>query len=188
MRLPERRARRSWTVIRAIAALALASASAHAATVSPALVSTAPWWEKVTVTVAGDGKPQTCRFESSRERAPKDCEVVNSASASAEATGSKEQYTRITFERRFSPGAAPDAGDLQTGDTLLGRQVMALAIDAKGAVTGCQIVATGGDMTPEYGCKEATAERFQASAPKASGGDRAAYLTIIVYGHAEHIV
>ena len=45
---------------------------------------------------------------------------------------------------------------------------MALAIDSAGSVKGCKIVATGGDMTPDYGCKEATAERFEASAAKAA--------------------
>jgi hypothetical protein len=178
-------------VIHAIAALALASAASAAAAASQpqTLVSNAPWWEKVTVTVAGDGNPQACRFESSLKAGSDDCEVVGTAAGASEGSGSKGEYTRITFERRFSPGRVPDAGNLQPGDTLLGRQVMALAIDGSGAVKGCEIVAQSGDMAPEYGCKEAAAERFQASATTdGKAAPRAAYMTIIVYGHAEHIV
>jgi len=57
-------------VIRSLALVALlaTSAQAIAATISPkaepALSSTAPWWEKVTVTIAGDGK-SNCRYETS---------------------------------------------------------------------------------------------------------------------------
>ena len=65
---------------------------------------------------------------------------------------------------------------------------MALAIDSAGSVKGCKIVATGGDMTPDYGCKEATAERFEASAAKAASAGREGVMTILVYGHAEHVV
>jgi hypothetical protein len=66
---------------------------------------------------------------------------------------------------------------------LLGKQVMALAIDAAGAVKGCKVVATGGEMTPEYGCTEAQTERFDtvASAP------RQGFMTVLVYGHEEHV-
>ena len=53
-------------MLRMIAALGLASAATLAtAAVSTAsnLDSKAPWWEKVTVTISGDGQPQGCRFE-----------------------------------------------------------------------------------------------------------------------------
>ncbi len=50
----------------------------------------------------------------------------------------RAKLTRITFERRFDPGAAKPKADLATGDTLLGGQMMALAIDPKGSVKGCQ--------------------------------------------------
>ena len=96
--------------------------------------------------------------------AGKSCDVSsNQASIGKSGSGSKEEYTRITFERRFTPDALPTKGDLQTGDTLLGGQVMALAIDSRGHVNNCRIVAASGDMRPEYGCDEATAERFDAS-------------------------
>ena len=65
---------------------------------------------------------------------------------------------------------------------------MALAIDGAGTVKGCHIVVRSGDMTPEYGCKEATAERFEASARTAQGKVTAGFMTILVYGHAEHVV
>jgi hypothetical protein len=186
-------------VIRAIAALALLTASSVTlatttktapASASDALVSSTPWWERITVTIAGDGQSHSCRFESSLDpTAAKDCDVVGSeAAAMPGGSGAKDQYTRISFERRFTPGAQPASGDLQLGDTLLGRQVMALAIDAGGAVKGCKILAASGVMTPDYGCKEASAERFQASAAKASDSAREGTMTILVYGHAEHVV
>jgi hypothetical protein len=167
-----------------IAALAISAASAAAATTSPALDSSAPWWERVTVTVDGHGKPQGCKYESSLAGNPsQNCDVEGNSAAVAK-TGNADELTRITFERRFSPGG-PDSGALQTGDTLLGRQVLALAIDAKGSVSGCKIVAESGDMTPDYGCKEAQGERFQSSAAKAPA--KQGYMTILVYGHAEHV-
>jgi hypothetical protein len=140
------------------------------------------------VTLSGDGEPQSCRFESSLgpDKA-KDCEVAGSQASMAEKGGAKDEYTRITFERRFTPGVQPAPGDLAVGDRLLGRQVMALAIDPEGAVKGCRIVARSGAMTPDYGCEEASAERFKASAP-AGGAARQGTMTILVYGHAEHVV
>jgi hypothetical protein len=181
-------------VIRAIAAMALISASAHSLAAStskaePALSSSIPWWEKVTVTIAGDGKPQACRYESSIDpKAAKDCDVTGSQAAMAESSGSKSDLTRITFERRFTPGALPASAELQPGDTLLGRQVMTLAIDPAGSVKGCKIVATSGDMTPDYSCKDAAAEKFEAIAAKTAANGREGVMTILVYGHAEHVV
>ena len=179
-------------MIRAIAALALLSATAALA--APAvqstdtLSSTAAWWEKVTVTISGDGKAQSCRFESSlKPNNAQSCEVTGSQAAMG-GSGSKGEYTRITFERRFRPGAQPDAGDVQPGDTLLGRQVMALAIDGAGSVKHCKIVASSGAMTPDYGCEEASTERFEAKATKASAVLTEAFMTILVYGHSEHMV
>jgi len=177
-------------VFRAIAALALASASTHA---SPTLTSSAPWWEKVTVTVTDDGKTQSCHYESSLRSSPdQDCSVssVSASATSAQPASVKDGYTRITFERRFMPGAAPVAAALQPGEKLLGGQVMALAIDPKGAVRNCRVVSTSGSVTPQYGCDEAAAERFDASAvtARARAPEREGYMTILVYGHSEHVV
>lgn len=178
-------------MFRAIAVLSLASAASLATAATPnlsTLNSTAPWWERVTVTISGDGQPQACKFESSlRPGDAKSCDVVASAGASAKLSGAKDQYTRITFERRFSPGAQT-AAEPPAGDMLLGQQVMALAIGAKGTVEGCRIVAVSGAMRPDYGCKEASAERFQASARSAGAATREGYMTILVYGHSEHVV
>jgi hypothetical protein len=192
--LSERRARRSDYVIRFISALALASFAAAAAATAATkpddtLVSNAAWWEKVTVTIAGD-KAQSCHFVSSlRPNDTENCSVSGDQTAMAKGSGSKDELTRITFERRFTPGAKPDAGNLETGDTFLGGQVMALAIDGAGSVKACQVVAESGSMKPEYGCDEASAEQFEASV----GGQhkqsaRIGYMTILVYGHAEHMV
>jgi hypothetical protein len=176
-------------VFRAIAALALASAaSAHS---SPTLNSTAAWWERVTVLVADNGQAQSCRYESSLQPSGgKDCTVDGSEAATAKSTGAKNQFTRLTFERRFSPGAKPALDSLQPGETLLGGRVMALAIDAKGAVKNCQVVATSGSVTPQYSCADLEAERFEASVggAHASASPREGYMSIIVYGHSEHVV
>lgn len=151
------------------------------------LLSNAAWWEKVTVTVSGDGKPQSCLYQSSLKGASTDCDVGTSVAAMSEASSasSKGEVTRITFERRFTPGM-PAKADMQVGDTLLGGQMMALAIDGRGEVRNCKIVATSGDLQPGYGCNEAQAERFQASAPR--GPEHQGYMTILVYGHSEHMV
>ncbi|MFL6722258.1 MAG: hypothetical protein ACJ8FT_10725 [Sphingomonas sp.] len=185
----ERDTRWSEPVFRAIAALALASASAHSAAT---LTSTGPWWERVTVLVTDDGEPQSCHYESSFQPAGgKDCSVVKSQAAAASSAGAKDQFTRITFERRFSPGAKPDAEPLQAGETLLGGRVMALAIDANGAVKDCQIVATSGSVAPQYGCDELAGERFEASVGgvhNRAAAAREGYMSVLVYGHSEHVV
>ena len=169
--------------------LASATATAAATTDEDTLKSSAPWWEKVVVTIAGDGKAQSCTFESSlRPNAAQKCSVSGSQAALGKTSGSKEEFTRITFERRFSPTGKPDAGDLHPGDTFLGGQVMALAIDARGAVKACEIVAASGAMKPDYGCDEASAEKFEASTTKDPASARIGYMTIIVYGHSEHLV
>src|SRR5947209_14732721 len=68
-------------VFRAIAALALASATAHAST-STTLSSSAPWWERVTVTVTGDGQPRSCRYETSLQpSAAQHCDVSDDQAA-----------------------------------------------------------------------------------------------------------
>lgn len=182
-------------MIRALAVLALLSSSipsiaaAPAKAAEPKLNPAAPWWEKVTVTIAGDGKTQSCRFESSVSDS-KDCDVTGDPKAlGADGSAPKAQFTRLTFERRFEPGAAVAVeSGIATGDTLLGRQVLALAIDSTGAVKGCRIVARSGDMTPEYGCKDAAAERFKASAPRTGDDGHEGMMTILVYGHEEHWV
>jgi hypothetical protein len=181
--------------VRKIAALILASAAgalaaAASASTPSTLVSSAPWWEKITVTLSGDGKAQACHYESSLKPAnSENCNVASSPAATVtKASEAKGEVTRITFERRFTPGAAPAKPDLKPGDTLLGGQVLALAIDPKGAVKDCRIVAASGAMRPDYSCDDASAERFQASVGGAKTAERDGYMTIIVYGHSEHMV
>ena len=176
-----------------LAALFVASAAvatAAAGSASDTLVSSSPWWEKVTVTIGGDGKPESCRYETSlKPTASQYCDVASSQAAMVtKASESKGEVTKITFERRFDPGTAPTKANLQTGDTLLGGQMMALAIDPRGSVKGCRIVAQSGTMQPAYGCDDAQAERFQASVGGAPKDVRDGYMTVLVYGHSEHMV
>jgi hypothetical protein len=45
-------------------------------------------------------------------------------------------------------------------------------------------------VTPNFGCCAAGAERLEASAgtPRAAASDREGFMTVLVYGHSEHIV
>jgi len=164
-----------------IAALVLAPSQIAA---TPPLAAS-DWWEKVTVTLTGDGKPQACTYEASAQsKSSADCDVVGGGSRgfAAKAGGAQGQLTRITFERRFHSGITLPAAALHPGDTLLGREVMKLAIDAGGKVSGCKVVSTAGEMTPDYGCAEASTERFEASAATREG-----FMTITIYGHNENV-
>lgn len=181
--------------MRKIAALILASAAgalaaAASASSTDTLVSASPWWEKITVTLSGDGNPESCRYETSLKPADaEDCDMASSPAAMAtKASESKGEVTRITFERRFSPSRAATEPAMKPGDTLLGGQVMALAIDPRGAVKDCRVVAQSGSIRPDYSCDDAAAERFQASVGGAKTAERDGYMTILVYGHSEHMV
>lgn len=186
-----------------LAAMGLPLAAAQAATQSPAqqspappaaeapakepavLESAVPWWERVTVVVDHEGKQQSCRYETNLKRADT-CDEAMAASVRAGGKGHPGQYSKVTFERRFSPGGKLDAGRLEPGDVLLGRQVMYLTFDAAGAVESCKVVATGGDVPPAYGCDDAKKEQFRARA-SAGQAARQAFMTILAYGHTEHI-
>jgi len=158
-----------------------------AATESVVLESSMPWWEKITVTVDDKGKQQSCRYESSlSDSGAQSCATEMAYSVQAGIRGETGTYSRVTFERRFSPGGRLDSGKLHPGDTLLGRQVMFLTFDADGAIESCKVVATAGDAAPAYDCDEAKKEQFRAQA-SAEPGSRQAFLTILAYGHSEQI-
>lgn len=175
-----------------IAALVVCSAAASVAVAAtsadPMLASNSPWWEKVTVTMNGDGAPQACSYETSLEpNAAERCDLDSAPASLTKASTHDGSVTRITFERRFTPGSAPVKAKLSTGDTLLGGQVMALDIDKLGKVRGCKIVAQSGAMKPEYSCADAAAERFEASLGTGQSPERQGYMSVIVYGHSEHM-
>jgi hypothetical protein len=180
------RARRTVNVLR-LAALSLAAAIPSAsAPAAPA--AGAPWWEKVTYTISGDGAQQSCRYETNIGPGAIDaCDGGPSESILAAATGVSGAYTNITIERRFTPVGQPHPPALHPGDTLLGGLVMMLDIDGAGAVRDCQMLAASGDLRPSYGCEEARAERFEASAARAAPDVQSGFLTITVYGHQGHL-
>jgi hypothetical protein len=165
---------------------------AAATTTAPAeeaLESATPWWEKITVTVDDKGQQASCRYETSALGAAA-CEPSMAASIrSSGKDGIRGVYKKVTFERRFSPGAATlDAGKLSPGDMLLGRSVMYLTIDARGAIESCKVVATSGDSPPAYDCDAVKKEQFKAAAGAGSAGaSQAAFLTVLAYGHTESI-
>ena len=173
-------------MLRWIVPLFLAAAPAVAS--SPGL-SVGSWWEKITIVMTNEGKAQGCTYQTNLAAPPaQDCKVVGANGAAVQPTSAKGQYSRITFERRFNPGAAADETVMQPGDKLLGRQVMALAIDEAGKVSGCKVVAATGETGLSYGCEEAQAERFEAAASRSAAPRREGFMTILVYGHTEHVV
>ena len=169
-------------------ALAVASATPQA---SPTLMPTAPWWEKITMTLDAEGTERSCNYESSvspAEDGACDTETTAPTKAAVGVDAPAGVYTKLTFERRFNPGAQPDLGKLQPGDTLLGGQVIALSIDGTGAVKGCRVVVSSGEMMPTYGCKEAQDEKFEVRKHGASANaTHEGFMTILVYGHMEQL-
>jgi hypothetical protein len=181
----------------ALAAFAPSPAPASPATEPPAaqapadgsdiLETSMPWWERITVTVDDKGKQQSCRYEISLSPSSAEaCDQEIAASVKADRDGRLGVYSKVTIERRFSPGGRLDAGRLQPGDTLIGRQVMFLTFDAKGAIESCKVVASSGDARPDYDCDAAKKEQFRAQA-SADPAARQAFMTILAYGHTEHI-
>ena len=110
---------------------------------SAQLSATAPWWERVVVTVGDEGETRACQYETSLEPGTrKACDV--GGDEPAKAAGVPEQLTKVTFERRFSPAASLADAEVAAGSSLLGKSVLALAIDSEGKVRGCKVVAAGG--------------------------------------------
>ena len=172
-----------------LALVAAVLAASTASTASPVLEATVPWWEKITVTVDDKGAQQSCKYQSSLSAAGAetcDKDVASTVqSPKAEGFGA---FSKLTFERRFSPGAKLDGGELETGDELLGQQVMFLTIGDDGSIQSCRVVGTSGDMLPAYGCAEAKTEQFRVAASAESDAPRQAFMSIRVYGHQEQIV
>ena len=139
--------------------------------------------------MASEDAAPGCTFSSSHEAEQK-CDVEAAAGALAGAGPEKGQLTKIVFERRFEPGPAePRKAEIAAGEMLLGGQVLKLAIDGSGKVSACDVVATAGELKPDYGCAQAAAERFVASAG-AGGADAAAqsgYMTVLIYAHSEQV-
>jgi hypothetical protein len=169
-------------------AAVLAATNPSASSSSP-LEASIPWFERITVTVDDKGKQQSCKYQFSlSDNGPEQCDEAMAASISgAKAGGSTGTFSKLTFERRFSPGAKLDSGRLQTGDTLLGQQVMFLTFGDGGAIASCRIVGKSGDMVPAYGCDEAKSEQFKLNASASSGTPSQAFMTIMVYGHQEQL-
>jgi hypothetical protein len=148
-----------------------------------------PWWERISVTVDDKGNRQSCNYQSSRlPTGPEACDDEMASTLPAiRGKGGPGLYSKLTFERRFSPGARLDSGRLQAGDKLLGQQVMHLTFGTDAAIASCKVVGTSGEMIPAYDCDEVKAEQFRAAASAWPGTPRQAFMTILVYGHQEQI-
>jgi hypothetical protein len=167
--------------------LAFLAAALAASTVSPVLEASVPWWERITVTVDDKGQQQSCHYEASLSPAGAGaCSKALAASMESNDRGPSGQYSKVTFERRFSPGGQLDSGRLEPGDELLGRQVMFLTIAADGSIESCRVVASSGDLMFQYGCDEARKEQFRVPASLSSGASQA-FMTILAYGHVEEL-
>jgi hypothetical protein len=167
--------------------LALFAAALAASTASPVLEATVPWWERITVTMDDKGEQKSCQYEASLS--PAGAESCSEELAASVASGRRSPsgfFSKVTYERRFSPGGRLDSGRLEPGDKLLGRQVMFLTFDADGSIGSCKVVATTGDMAFHYDCAEARKEQFRTPA-NADPGARRAFLTVLAYGHTERI-
>ena len=168
--------------------LALLAAVLASTTQSSTLEASVPWWERITVTVDDKGAQQSCKYQSSLSA--KGAETCDKAMASTIASPKSEgsgAFSKLTFERRFSPGARLENGRLETGDKLLGQQVMFLTIDGDGSIQSCRVVGTSGDMLPAYGCEEAKSEQFRVRTTAPSSAPHQAFMTIRVFGHQEQI-
>lgn len=166
--------------------LAFVVAALAASTSTPALETSVPWWEKVTVTVDEKGERQSCRYEASQS--PTGATTCNKEMVDSLPAGQGEpgRFSKFTFERRFSPGAQLDSGKLQPGDVLLGRKVLFLTFDTDGSLQSCKVMAATGDMSFQYDCQEAKKEQFQVQG-SAGVSPRQAFMTVLAYGHSEHI-
>ena len=166
-----------------IAAVLAASAS------TPPLEASVPWFERISVTVDDKGTQQACTYQFSLS--PTGAEACDKEMADSIPTGKAKNgsglFSKLTFERRFSPGAKLDSGRLQAGDKLLGQQVMHLTIGADGSIESCKVVGMSGDLLPSYGCDEAKTEQFRVPASAPAAPARQAFMTILVYGHQEQI-
>ena len=146
------------------------------------------WWERITIRMTGGGEAQGCQYQTNRPAAAgADCKVVG-GNLSAQPASTSDGYTTLTFERRFNPGEAPGDSAIQQGEKLLGKKVMALVIDNAGKVSGCRVVDLSGDTGLSYGCEDAATEQFAATGAPATARDRHGFLTILAYGHNEHVV
>ncbi len=156
---------------------------------APVLEASMPWWERITVTVDDKGTQQSCRYQSSYSSSGSEACEQGMASTIPAVGGNSSSglYSKLTFERRFSPGARHDPGRLQAGDKLIGQSVMFLTIGADGSIDDCRIVGTSGDMVPTYGCDGVKAEQFRVAASAAARAQIHGFMTILVYGHQEQI-
>ena len=167
--------------------LALIAAALAGSAQIPVLETSVPWWERITVTVDDKGKQQSCRYQISLlPSGAKACDEAMAASVGAGNGGQAGAFSKLTFERRFSPGGQLDGGRLEPGDQLLGRKVLFLTIDASGAIESCHEVAKTGEMAFQYDCDAARKEQFRAPA-SAEAGARQAFMTVLAYGHTEQI-
>lgn len=168
----------------------LAFMAAFLATSIPSslLESSVPWFERITVTVDDQGTQRSCQYQFSlTPGGPKPCDHSITSTIPATAKASSGVYSKLTFERRFSPAPKLDSGRLLAGDKLLAQQVMFLTIGSNGSIAACRVVGRAGDMMPAYGCDEARTEQFRVPASTSLAATRQAFMTILVYGHQEQI-
>ena len=98
----------------ALFAAVMAASAQSPVTASPVLETSVPWWERITVTVDDKGKQQSCRYQISLlPSGAKACDEAMAASISAVSPHSSGAFSKLTFERRFSPGGQIDGGRLE---------------------------------------------------------------------------
>jgi len=168
--------------------LAFMAAALAASTSAPVLEPSVPWFERIVITFDGQGAQKSCTYKFSlAPGAAEACDKDMASSIKPRSKGPNGVFSKLTFERRFSPGGKLDSGKLQLGDELLGQQVLFLTINPDGELQSCKVLATSGEFLPAYDCDSAKTEQFRAAASPTAQGPRQAFMTVLVYGHQEHI-
>jgi TonB family protein len=121
-----------------------------------------PWTMRTILTFAKAGQPPACKMEvagalaTTSSSKPLTCDpTINRLVGPVELP---DHPPMLIFERRFTRGGA-EAPKLASGDTLIGRTVLTIEVDASGRVTACKLAEQVGEA-PEAPCKQALAERY----------------------------
>ena len=179
---PPERARGRLIVLAFVAAFLAASTSTQM------LEASVPWWERISVTIDDKGKQQACTYRSSLSPGGEACGQAMAASVQPrQAEVQSGLFSKLTFERRFSPGPKLESAPMQPGDELIGQQVLFLTIKSDGSIASCRILAKSGEMRFNYGCEQAQGEQFRVPASAQVGAFRQAFMTITAFGHQEQI-
>ena len=96
--------------------------------------------------------------------------------------------TRITFERRFTPGREPASAELQPGETLLGQPGDGAGDRRRGQRQRLQGRVRHRGDDPGLRLQGCRRRKVRGERRQGDSHGREGVMTILVYGHAEHVV